>query len=89
MNINTHFVMKVIIIDTILVLVLPGFIVLEVFDLNIYFGWVFYSAFVVVLGLAFYFRFKGGKWKSMSVIEISPPSILSTLPDTPFFDLEP
>ena len=57
--------------------------------MNIYVGWIFLSAFVVVLGLAFYLRFKGGKWKSMSVIGTPPPPIPSTLPDAPFFDTEP
>lgn len=86
---DTGFVMKVIVLDTILVLVLPSYIALEIFGMNIYVGWIFISAFVVVLGLAFYLRFKGGKWKSMSVIGASPPSIPLTLPDTPFFDSEP
>lgn len=86
---DTRFVMKVITINTIFVLVIPSYIALEVIGMNIYTGWVFISAFVVVLGLAFYFRFKGGKWKSMKVIETPAPSIPSALPDTPYFDSEP
>ncbi|MFC1489891.1 MATE family efflux transporter [Candidatus Latescibacterota bacterium] len=83
---DTQFVMKVIILDTIFVLVLPSYIALEIFNMNIYIGWIFLTAFVVVLGLTFYFRFKGGKWKTMSVIDTPAPLIPSTLPDTPILD---
>ncbi len=56
---------------------------------NIYLAWGFMTFYVIVLGTTFYRRFRGGKWKSMRVIEVVPspagpfpevPSIESELP---------
>jgi len=32
-------------------------------------AWVFATAYIILLGFIFYFRFLGGKWKTMRVIE--------------------
>ena len=70
------------------VLVIPSYIALFVLHAHIYVGWVILSAYVAVLGLSFMFRFLGGKWKSMRVIEKVKPSLPATLPETPFIEFE-
>ncbi|HEV3260132.1 MAG TPA: MATE family efflux transporter [Gemmataceae bacterium] len=42
------------------------------YDWGLYWAWAFASAFVIALALAFLARFRGGKWKSMRVIESAP-----------------
>ena len=86
---DTRFVMIIIIIDSLVVLVIPSYIALVVFHAHIYVGWALASTFIVILGITFLFRFLGGKWKSMRVIELIPPSIPTTIPEAPAFELEP
>ncbi|MEA1986984.1 MAG: MATE family efflux transporter [Candidatus Marinimicrobia bacterium] len=66
---DTKFIMYVIAIFSVFLLIIPTFIAVEYFDFNIYYAWTILTFFVSVLGLAFLFRFKQGKWKSMNVIE--------------------
>jgi MATE family multidrug resistance protein len=35
-------------------------------------AWVFATVYVILLGVTFYVRFLGGKWKAMRVIELEP-----------------
>jgi len=86
---DTRFIMKVIVVSSLFVLVIPTYVVLVLLDGNVYFGWVFASAFIVALGVAFTLRFMGGKWKSMLVIEKIPPAVPSSLPDAPVVEFEP
>jgi MATE family multidrug resistance protein len=86
---DTRFVMIVIIINSLVVLVIPTYIALVIFHAHIYVGWALASIFIVILGLTFLFRFLGGKWKSMRVIEPIPPSIPATIPEAPAFEVEP
>jgi hypothetical protein len=37
-----------------------------------FFAWGAASVFIILLGLAFLWRFHGGKWRSMRVIEATP-----------------
>jgi len=80
---DTRFVMHVITLDSLFVLVIPSFIALLILDAPYYFGWLFATLFIVVLGVVFTVRFLGGKWKSMLVIERIPPVVPSSLPDAP------
>ncbi len=66
---DTRFVMLVIAIASSAVLIIPSYIALVLLDAGIYTGWAIASAYVSILGLIFLFRFRGGKWKSMRVIE--------------------
>ena len=66
---DTHFVMLMILIISSTVLVLPSYLALIVFRGGIYLAWIFVTAYVVILGFGFLFRYLGGKWKSMRVIE--------------------
>ncbi len=85
---DTAFVMRVITLDSLFVLVVPSYLALIVFDAPYYFGWLFASAFIAVLGVAFIARFLGGRWKSMLVIERIPPVVPSPLPDAPVAEFE-
>ena len=37
--------------------------------MGLYTAWCFATAYLIILAICFYYRFKGGKWKSMRVIE--------------------
>ena len=75
---DTRFVMFMIIVVSSLVLVVPSYIALVLLQTGIYTAWTIASIYISILGLVFLFRFLGGKWKSMRVIEqtdnISPNS---------------
>ena len=36
---------------------------------NVYWCWVFATAHIFAMSVCFWFRFRGGKWKTMRVIE--------------------
>ena len=38
---------------------------------NVYWCWVFATAHIIGMSVCFWYRFRGGKWKSMRVIEPS------------------
>jgi len=66
---DTRFVMIIIFFVSLLGLVVPGFVVLVLFEADIYAAWIILSAYVILLGFIFWIRFQGGKWKDMLVIE--------------------
>ncbi|RPI09542.1 MAG: MATE family efflux transporter [Zetaproteobacteria bacterium] len=53
------------------VLIVPSYVAIEVFGAGILTGWAIATGYVSLLGVAFYLRFRGGKWRTMRVIE--PP----------------
>lgn len=86
---DTRFVMYMIVAVSGFVLVIPTWVVVMVLDLGIMAAWVVATAYVILLGFAFYLRFVQGKWKSMQVIEEIPaihsiPATCSECPDTKF-----
>ena len=85
---DTRYVMVMILVLSSLVLVIPSYIALVLFHAGIYVGWTIASAYIILLGFAFLFRFLRGKWKSMRVIEEAPPSLPSTFPETPIAEIE-
>ena len=66
---DTRFVMLTVVIISVLVLIIPTYLAIVVFGYGLMVSWTLVSAYVSVLGIAFYLRFLGGKWKSMRVIE--------------------
>ncbi len=84
---DTRFVMIMIAVLSLTVLVAPTYIAIAVFGAGILICWAISTVYVCLLGLAFYLRFRGGKWKSMKVIEevVSVPTIL---PDVPGAELD-
>ncbi|MCU0849097.1 MAG: MATE family efflux transporter [Spirochaetes bacterium] len=80
---DTSFVMKMISSISALVLIIPTFLVIFVFNLGIYAGWSFATAYVMVLGISFLIRFRSGRWKSMKVIEESNVCLPPCIPEAP------
>jgi len=68
---DTRFVMFIIAIVSSVALVIPSYIALVLLHTSIYTGWTIASVYISMLGLIFLFRFLGGKWKSMRVIEFA------------------
>ena len=55
------------------VLIVPSYLIIEVFKLGLYPAMAAATAYVIVIALAFYVRYKGGKWRHMRVIEVPVP----------------
>jgi MATE family multidrug resistance protein len=53
------------------IMVIPTYFAV-IYDWGVYWAWVFATAFILVMAVCFYFRFRAGKWKSMRVIEPAP-----------------
>ena len=69
---DTRYVMLVSIALSWALMVAPAFVALTFFDADVYVLWSFLCIFIVVSGVVFYVRFRGGKWKLMRVIEEDP-----------------
>ncbi|HNW28944.1 MAG TPA: MATE family efflux transporter [Spirochaetota bacterium] len=78
---DTHFVMKAIIILSIFGLIMPTSAALFILDLGIFAGWTALTGYVMLLGIVFMLRFKGGRWKTMRVIEEAPITIPPSRPE--------
>jgi MATE family multidrug resistance protein len=70
---DTRYVMFVSVLLSIFVLIVPVYLVIEVLEYGLMYAWVLATAYVSLLGVIFYLRFLGGKWKSMRVIEQEIP----------------
>ena len=66
---DTRFVMYVMGGFSIFGLTVPIYLALVVFHLGLYAAWTIISIYIGLLSFIFYFRFLGGKWKTMRVIE--------------------
>jgi len=53
----------------------PAYILCVVLGFGVYVAWMTASAYVVLLGLLMLRRFRGGRWRSLRVIEPAPPGI--------------
>ena len=84
---DTRFVMVMLFFISFFILVIPSYFALVVFKMSIYVGWGIASTYIITLGIGFFIRFKGGKWKSMRVIEKPTPTLPSTFPETPTPDI--
>lgn len=65
-------------------MVVPTFVALVYFDGGLRTAWGVITFYLVVLGFGYLFRFQGGKWKSMRVIE-SEPSVIEWTGDVVTF----
>lgn len=66
---DTHFVMKVTVLLSFGVLIIPTYIAVNHFNTGLFIPWTFCTLFIISLGVTFTLRFLSGKWKTMSVIE--------------------
>ena len=69
---DTRYVMFVTVLLSVFVLIVPVYIAIEVLESGLMVAWVLATAYVTLLGVTFYLRFLGGKWKAMRVIELEP-----------------
>jgi MATE family multidrug resistance protein len=79
---DTRYIMSMMLAVSLGVLVVPSYLLLVVWRGSLYTAWLVCSVYVVVLGFTFFFRFLGGKWKHMRMIEEVPP-IITNISDTP------
>jgi MATE family multidrug resistance protein len=70
---DTRYVMFVTVLLSVFVLIVPVYLVIEVLEFGLMFAWVLATVYVTLLGVIFYLRFLGGKWKTMRVIEQEVP----------------
>jgi multidrug resistance protein, MATE family len=66
---DTKYVMVMIFLISLFVFALPTYIVLEFLKMGLFGAWTIITLYVIILSLAFFLRFSGGKWKAMLVIE--------------------
>jgi len=66
---DTRFVLLMVVGLSTSLLIVPTYLAIQVFRLGVYAAMAAATAYVVVIALCFYARYKGGKWKSMRVIE--------------------
>ena len=69
---DTRFVMLMTVILSLFVLIIPAFLAIMVFKYGLMVSWVLATVYIIIIGITFYLRFLGGKWKSMRVIEMPP-----------------
>ena len=70
------------------VLIIPSYVALVHLNAGLYTGWTIASLYIITLSLMFLFRFLGGKWKSMRVIEEAPPFSSPSMPENPVAEYE-
>lgn len=69
---DTRFIMWVSVTMAWAIMVIPSFVALTYFGAGLFVLWGFICAFIIIMGMVFFFRFRAGKWKSMRVIEQTP-----------------
>ncbi|WP_320172529.1 MATE family efflux transporter [Maridesulfovibrio sp.] len=62
------FIMKSVGLFCVVLMVIPCYLGVEVFGWDDHFLWSIFTAYVLVLSLIFYFRFRSGRWEKMKVI---------------------
>ena len=70
---DTRYVMVVTVILSFFVLIIPVYIAVDILKVGLMICWVLATAYATLLGVVFFLRFLGGKWKTMRVIELEPP----------------
>jgi MATE family multidrug resistance protein len=68
---DTRYVMLVTVVLSLIVFIVPVYLTVVVLEYGLLVAWVFATVYIISLGVVFYLRFLGGKWKSMRVIERS------------------
>lgn len=68
---DTRYVMLVNVALSWLVMVIPSYVAVKFLAKGLHTMWTAATIYIMLVGLAFLFRFMGGKWKSMRVIEVA------------------
>jgi MATE family multidrug resistance protein len=69
---DTQFILWTIAVLSCGVMIIPVYLAVETFKAGIYTAWVLATLYIATLGIAFYLRYRHGKWKQMRVIEAAP-----------------
>lgn len=77
---DTAFIGWTVLILSIFLIILPVTLAVTVFHAGLYATWSLAALYVCVLAVAFWWRFRQGKWKSMRIIEPHPPAADIVLP---------
>ena len=80
---DTRFVMIACMTLSWILMVGPTYVACIVYGKGLAWAWAFASAYIAILGIVFYLRFRGEKWKSMRVIEQMPPQLGKLMPEYP------
>lgn len=72
---DTRFVMWLSVALSWAIMVIPTFVALVYFDVGIFGLWSFICAYIIIMGIVFYLRFRSGRWKDMRVIERAPDEV--------------
>ena len=81
---DTRFVMVTVAGLAWLIMVVPTYIACVVYGKGLFVAWIFVTTYIVLAGGVFYLRFRGGKWKSMRVIEAAPATVVPVVEDADF-----
>jgi len=84
---DTRFVMRMLGVLSVCLLIIPSYFALIIWKQEIFVGWTIVTVYIISLGVGFYIRFLGGKWKAMRVIEKPAPGLPSTFAETPTPDM--
>jgi len=87
---DTRFVMIVSVSLNWFIMVIPSYIAIRLVKgtAGLYLAWTALMLYVGVLAFVFLFRFLGGKWKDMRVIETTPQGIPRNMPPVPTLETE-
>jgi multidrug resistance protein, MATE family len=66
---DTRYVMLMTVFLSLFVFIVPVYLTVVVLEYGLMIAWVFATAYITLLGVVFFLRFLGGKWKTMRVIE--------------------
>jgi MATE family multidrug resistance protein len=69
---DTRFVMLMTVLLSFFILIIPTYLAIVVFQYGLMVSWLLATVYIIILGITFYLRFIGGKWKGMRVIEQAP-----------------
>ena len=69
---DTRFVMWMIVCLSLGILVIPNFVAITWFSASVYICWGLASMYVICLAIAFFLRYRGGRWERMRVIDMPP-----------------
>jgi len=67
---DTAFVMKVFVALSLILVIIPTYLIISVFKMGVYAAWIMTMSYAIALFTIFYFRYKSGKWKKMRIIDM-------------------
>lgn len=72
---DTKFIGWTVLILTVMVMVVPIYLALVIFQAGLYAAWSMAAIYICMLALVFHWRYRQGRWKTMRVIELPTPGV--------------